>query len=146
MTEDQKRTLVELAVKQQTSRPKPEMGAPTRLTCPSCAGVLHDAVVPLPKLYNGPPKSKNRRIRKKQLKRWFAKTRLLRMVNIAIGAMGPRGWVCAGCHRRVGFYEGIARNMFKVEPLPPVALPIYDRDPEVGAIVTLTVGGSEEPV
>jgi hypothetical protein len=50
------------------------------------------------------------------------------------GSLGA--YACEACGRRMGGYEAIGRNVFKVEPMPQGATPIYDRDPNVATIVT----------
>jgi hypothetical protein len=73
--------------------------------------------------------------RKKQFKTWIETSRPIRMLHLVMGAARPMGYRCASCKRHVGFYQAIGRNCFKIEPLPPGALAIYDRDPDVAAIV-----------
>lgn len=138
LPEEMKRALVTRFL---DSRPtgEPLTGPPTSLTC-TCGGVLHERRIPPPKLPGlGPRRSRNRRIRKKQLKRW-ARThgRLIMAMHIIRQTSRPMGYRCASCRRHVGFYHAIATNMIKVEPMPPGALPFYDRDIDVAGIVLET--------
>lgn len=61
-----------------------------------------------------------------------------RVARLAVGLLQVgtrRPYVCGRCNRAEGFYSAIGRNMFKVQPMPPGAMPIYDRDPDTAAIV-----------
>lgn len=124
--------------------PDEPMGRATELTC-TCGGILHERMAPpIPRLKPGPRQSRNRRIRKKQIKKWArAHARLIMAMNIIRQTSRPMGYRCASCKRHVGFYEAIGRNVIKIEPMPGGALPIYDRDPDVSAIVAPDQG---EPV
>ncbi len=96
------------------------VGRATELKCPSCRGILHEqGARPIPPgLIKAPCRSKNRRIRKKQLKRWKEETRGIALFHAFHQAITPRGYVCAACRRTVGFYQAIGTNMFPVEPMP----------------------------
>jgi hypothetical protein len=88
---------------------------------------LHERELPEAPSYGKPPRvSRNRRIARKQIKRWFEKTRPARMMNLMLGAMRPMGFRCASCKQITGFYAAIGRNLFKVEPMPQGALPTYN--------------------
>lgn len=75
---------------------------------------------------------RKRRILKKWLKRWEAKARLALLVP----PLARPNFVCEKCKKRDGFYSAIGRNLFPVEPMPPGALPVYDRDLGVSELVT----------
>jgi len=137
ISNDIKSALIAAAIRQEESRKKEVvLGRPTKLHC-TCGGLLHERPMePPPKeLLGQPPRSRNRRIRKKQLKKWRVKAAPILMLNAFLRS-GPRsGYVCGTCKRYMGFYQAIGRNMFLIEPLPPGALPTYDRDPDVTSVV-----------
>lgn len=64
----------------------------------------------------------------------------LRMARLADAILSTslfnRSYLCDRCGRPESIYQAVARNAFKIEPMPPGALPIYDRDPDVASIVT----------
>lgn len=119
-----------------------EKGPETGMEC-RCGGVLHQArpsaerIESYAKLAAGnPPWHRKKRIRKKWARRHEATTlRTARFAGRVLG-LGSRSFLCGKCGRVESIYQAAARNMFKVEPLPPGALPIYDRNPDVAAIVT----------
>jgi len=134
--EQQQALVLQAAERRQKMQAEPITGRATKLTC-SCGGVLHEhATAPPPKILPGPRRSRNRRIRKKQFKKWARTTgRALLYIHMAITAMRPMSYRCTSCKRHVGFYQAVAQNIFRVEPMPMGALPIYDRDPDVVAAI-----------
>ena len=131
MTEEAKQELVKVALaaqKMQAERNLTQIGKPTDLKC-SCGGVLHEKLLdPRPPLLKDPPRSKNRRIRKKQEKRWREENRWRFFLHGAMNVI--KCYICGTCGRHEGFYNAIAKNCFKVEPMPmPSALTyIYDQE------------------
>lgn len=136
MSEVEKQALIAGALASKPRWPKVTRGEPTGLQCQHCRGVLHMRVVGTEDIFKGPPRSRNRRIRKKQLKRWLEENRLMLAVHGFMTAQPRGGYICGTCNRSSGFYQAIARNIFLIEPLPPGALPIYDRDIDVASIDT----------
>src|SRR5580692_4450709 len=115
LTNEAKEALVTSALERRAREMnEPITGPATELKC-TCGGVLHKRVFPPPpKIRPGPRRSKNRRIRKKQLKRWVqTHGRLLMGFHMMKMAAHPMGFRCASCKQHVGFYSAIARNMFK---------------------------------
>jgi hypothetical protein len=127
LSNDQKRELVARAVDaQERAKREPITGPATGLRC-RCGGVLHESIPPVPRVPGtGPRRSRNRRIRKKQLKRWMRTTGAT-LLYIHMGmTRRPRGYRCAACLRPVDFYRAIAEGVLGVESLPTGALPIYE--------------------
>ena len=133
LTEDEKQSLVKSAIETNKSRVELSsgtIGKPTGLQC-SCGGVLHELIPdPRPPLLKDPPRSKNRRIRKKQEKRWREENRWMFFLHGAMNAIKRGGYICGSCGQHAGFYDAIARNCFKVEPMPmqSALTYIYDQD------------------
>jgi len=97
--------------------------------------------------YN-PPRHKKRRIQKKLRKRYDVeynrKVALTAMIGVPL-MRGPIGsYRCTKCGNAEGGYGFIARQIFKVEPMPQGALPYYSRDPEVAETVTRDVSDEEK--
>lgn len=109
------------------AKAKDDLGRATGMTC-TCGGTLHeDAGGPkraeaLAEQAVPRPRHRKKRILKKRLKAWRAKVRLV--VAISRPMLRP-GYICGACGQRSGFYSAIGRNMFKVEPMPPGAVPVY---------------------
>jgi hypothetical protein len=107
---------------------EPITGSATELTCPSCRGTLHVYLRAPPKgLIKGPRQSKNRRIRKKQLKRWNEQIRPLLAFHTFHEGLRLPNYVCVTCKRHVGSYQAIASNAFPIEPMPRGAA-LYFKD------------------
>lgn len=89
-----------------------------------------------------PPHHRKRRIAKKWAKRYAVeRPRQIAMVAAMMipAVRGPLGsWRCPKCARTTGGYQAVARAMFPIQQLPPGALPVYDRDPDVAAVVTVS--------
>jgi hypothetical protein len=130
LSNEDKARLIEAALQAQTfGQEANDLGPPTALACPHCNGVLHERHLDTqPPTVKHPPLSKNRRIRKKQLKRWYAENWPFYAVHAAMLATRSSGFRCISCKRLVGFYHAIGRNLIKVEPMPPGALPYYEGD------------------
>ncbi len=102
-------------------------GRTTELKC-SCGGPLqevrHLADVPMP----SKPTHKKRRILKKRMKRWEQEVEARALVFAAMFAMQRPMYRCVFCGRKAGFYDTMARNLFRVEPLPVNAVPFYTEE------------------
>jgi len=73
------------------------------------------------------PWSRNRRIMKKQMKR-FARTSTAQLAMHMTLLSGPGIFVCEKCGKKDSFYSAIGRNIIKVEPMPgPAAMPVYEK-------------------
>ena len=106
---------------------KKDLGRATELRC-SCGGPLHEdagvqrRLVKLAEGSAGPkPRHRKKRILKKRMKVWRLK------VVVGLRMYGPLmlrrpGFICGACGERLGWYQAIVRNMFRVEPLPPGAV------------------------
>lgn len=101
-------------------------GRATSLKC-YCEGVLHtfEDRSEKPSFLKGPPKSRNRRIRKKQLQRWRGKHKVILMAHMLMKTGRPSDFVCDSCGSVHGFYSAVARNVIQVAPLPIGAVPFY---------------------
>lgn len=160
MDQDTKKRIIEQAelYSKLPSDLSERLGEATDMKC-SCGGVLHresqawaqrlrmslaEAATP-----NKPPGHRKNRIRKKLRQRYERKRRVFIAWGAAIMApiSRPFGgtYYCASCGKRDGGYAFIARRMFTVEPMPPGALPIYDKDPDVAGIVTRTFVSEDLP-
>lgn len=112
------------------AKAKEDLGRATSMTC-TCGGPLHeDAGWPkrareLAEKAVPRPRHRRRRILKKRLKVWEAKVRL---VTAFSRPMLRPGYICGSCGQRSGFYSAIGRNMFKVEPMPPGASSLIERE------------------
>lgn len=115
---------------------RPVTGPATSFKC-ECGGTLHEYRAPIPEVLvrRRPRLSKNRRIAKKQLKKWRAQMTPIWIFHSFYSAMRPPSYECEDCRRGAGFYRTIARSSFQVEKLPEGAMAIYDRDPEVAELV-----------
>ncbi len=108
----------------------------------SCGGALESRREPpkgldyVNRILGPPPRHKKTRTRKKRMKEYTESQRALLLAVNCMAAMMKPHFVCGTCGRREGFYSAIGRNMITVEPMPPGALPIYNKDPGVAAIVT----------
>jgi len=93
----------------------------TELTC-SCGGLLNQIrfVANFDPL---PPRHRKKRIRKKLRKRWEQETRTLQGFSLLVGAMAPPSFRCVECNRFHSYYAAMGRNLFTVEPMPPVPSP-----------------------
>lgn len=118
-------------------------GQPTSLVCVCGAPLQMHASLGLEALevvlrgaVGAPPKHRKKRIQKKWMRQYKEKCRPLILAHAAMNAAGKPIFVCAKCGARQSFNMAVARNIFKVEPLPPGALPLYDKDPDVAQIVT----------
>lgn len=113
------------------AKAKEDAGRATSMTC-TCGGTLHeDAGVvrrarELAEKAVPRPRHRKKRILKKRLKVWEAKVRLV--VAVSRPMLRP-GYICGSCGQRSGFYSAVGRNLFKVEPMPPGATPIIEREP-----------------
>ena len=121
----------------------PPDGEPTDFKCPRCQGAMVatrmrsetiEAVVDIS--VGPPPKHRKKRIRKKLLKRYEERRQAARLAVDFMRAMAKPSFVCIACRFTEGFYGAVARNIFQIEPLPPGAMPVYDRDVDVAKIVT----------
>ena len=117
-------------------------GEPTSLVCICGAPLQMHASLGLQALeaallgaVGAPPKHRKRRIQKKWEKQYREKCRPFILMHAAWNATVKPVFVCTKCGARQGYYRAIANNLFKVEPMPPGALPIYDKDPGVAQIV-----------
>lgn len=112
ISNETKEAILKSALEQQKKRnAEPITGPATSLRC-TCGGVLHEREFPAPPhVLTGPRRSKNRRIRKKQLMKWIrTHGRMLNALHIMIQTSRPRGYRCASCKRHIGFYEAVARD------------------------------------
>ena len=112
----------------------PQEGGETELLC-SCGGPLvkyepvrqriQESIAAVGKQRYASTK----RLQKKHHKQWVEKHHQTLMMGLIVGAIGPPQFRCKSCRRIIGFYETVARNIFRVEPLPPGALPIFTKEP-----------------
>jgi hypothetical protein len=113
------------------AKAKEDAGRATSMMC-TCGGTLHeDAGVArrareLAEKVVLRPRHRKKRILKKRLRAWEAKVRLV--AGVSRSMMLP-GYICGTCGQRSGFYSAIGRNLFKVEPLPLGAAPVFFREP-----------------
>lgn len=77
----------------------------------------------LARLAGPEPNHKKKRIQKKLMKKWSR-----RMATVIVIQPLSRTLRCSSCKKQQGFYQAIAHNIFKVEPLPPGAAAIYTKD------------------
>ena len=103
-------------------------GRVTEMTC-TCGGELRDVRRVVVPVYR-PRHHRKRRIRKKWRLRWERENAHRVHAGVMIGLMQMPSYRCEKCGKRDGFYSAAARNIFTVEPLPPGALPIYEREAE----------------
>ena len=119
---------------------KPFVGEPTGLKC-SCGGDLAKyeplrEKIEAARIAAGKPRhAKTFRLQKKFHKAWVEKHRVCLMGTMILGALGPPKLRCLKCGRPTGFYQAMAHNMFKIEPMPQGAVPVYDRDVSVASIL-----------
>ena len=102
------------------------LGRDSGLKC-SCGGPLHkfDPVTyNIIKNMKMPRYSRKKRLRKKFIKKWRIEN-IGDITLLMMNGMRPHGFKCGKCQRREGFYDSIARNIIKLEPLPEGALPVY---------------------
>lgn len=99
------------------------LGSVTNLTC-RCGGSLQEVRVVVMTV---PPKPTHRkkRILKKRLKAWREQAEIRQGLSFGVALMRPPAFRCTVCYSTEGFYKAMGRNLFIVQDLPSVALPIY---------------------
>jgi hypothetical protein len=72
------------------------------------------------------PRVKTRRKRKVVIKKYRRTFRMAMMAAFLVAPLRNRPFYrCESCGNRMGFYQAIATNIIKVEPMPPGAVPYY---------------------
>lgn len=56
----------------------------------------------------------------------------------------PSGYVCRECGVFTGFHQAVIQNAFPIQQMPPGALPTYDKDPDIAAVVISTDKDSDK--
>jgi len=108
------------------------IGEATGFTC-HCGGTMHQfdptkaEYERLKKELGNPRYSRRKRQRKKNAKKWRAKAgfRAFLLCSLARPLRNPMGFICIKCGSRQGFYQMMAKSMFRIEPMPEGATPFY---------------------
>ena len=90
------------------------------MNCPSCnkemklANPGREALEKI--LRKHTPWSGNRRIRKKQMKRFFGQPKIM-AARFTLPVSGPGRWRCPACGKEESFYSGIGRSLIQIQPV-----------------------------
>lgn len=111
---------------------KQGIGEPTDLKC-TCGGTMHrfdptkGQYERLKKELGNPRYSRRKRQMKKNRKNWRKKAgfRAFLLAAIVRPLRNLMGFVCIECGSRRGFYDMMAKSMFRIEPMPEGAKLVY---------------------